>query len=165
MSHRLHSELNFIAAPARGRPVPLSAMGAAWCHHIRVSFGECDPAGIVFAPRYFEFFARTLDAFYGQRMGLDQRALIGTRRIGLVYAKLSCEYFRPLSYGDDIEIYVLINRISTSSYGFMLHLFHGGTEATRGCSLHVVTSLETFKKMPIPEDIRSALEDYRRASP
>lgn len=144
----------------RERPISFQNLGAAWYHSARVSFGECDPAGIAFAPRYFEIYARAIEAFYVTRLGLDHRALVGQRRIGLAYAKLCSEYFAPLTYGDEVRIYCVIARVGTSSFELVVHLFRDESEMARGRSVNVAISLETMKPIPLPSDIRRAFDNY-----
>jgi 4-hydroxybenzoyl-CoA thioesterase len=127
----------------------------------RVDFGDCDPAGIAFAPRYFETFARAFESFYADELGVDRQALINERRIGFPYVSLSCQYFSALTYGDEIEILLSVDRIGRSSFYTTLHVFHDGHEAARGQSVNVTISLDTFKAIAIPNDIRQALQEYQ----
>ena len=39
---------------------------------VRIEWGDCDPAGIIFYPRYFEFFDAWTAALFEQRARHDQ---------------------------------------------------------------------------------------------
>lgn len=68
-----------------------------------VSFGDCDPAGIVFYPRFYAWFDRafhTLLARSGGHAALCSR--LGAKGIGLIEA--SARFRRPLQDGDRIRI-------------------------------------------------------------
>ena len=59
-------------------------------HDILITFGDCDPAGIVFYPNYFRFLDRTFHAWlmtHGGHKAVCAKA--GARDIGLVPAHFS----------------------------------------------------------------------------
>jgi 4-hydroxybenzoyl-CoA thioesterase len=69
----------------------------------RVSFGDCDPAGIVFYPHFYAWFDRTFHALLlplGGHEALCDR--IGAKGIGLIEA--SARFRRPLRDGDQARI-------------------------------------------------------------
>lgn len=79
---------------------------------IDVSWGDCDPAGIVFYPCYFRWF----DAGSHKLMtaaGMDQR--IVTRRfevLGAALVSVQCDFRRPVTHGSR-----LVHRMGVSSWG------------------------------------------------
>jgi 4-hydroxybenzoyl-CoA thioesterase len=148
---------------ARERPLSRGAFSRPPTHSAQISFGECDPAGIMFAPRYFELYGRAIEAFYTKSLDLDHRDIVQTRRIGLAYVSLSSQYFRSISYGDIIDIYVSVGRIGKSSFALALHMFHGAHEVARGRTVNVATDLHTMRAAPLPDDVRQALEAYKAA--
>lgn len=60
-------------------------------HQVDISFGDCDPAGIVFYPHYFRFMDATLHKCLHAKTGETHDALckrLGAKGIGLVHADL-----------------------------------------------------------------------------
>ena len=65
-------------------------------HQVEISFGDCDPAGIVFYPHYFRFMDATFHKLLHAKTGETHDALcrrlgakgIGAKGIGLVHAEL-----------------------------------------------------------------------------
>ncbi|MEM9393419.1 MAG: acyl-CoA thioesterase [Pseudomonadota bacterium] len=72
----------------------------------RVSFGDCDPAGIVFYPNIFAWLDRTfhlfLDKHGGGHAALCER--LGARGIGLTEAQ--CRFRAPVPEGSDFTVEV-----------------------------------------------------------
>ncbi|MBY0236971.1 MAG: acyl-CoA thioesterase, partial [Burkholderiaceae bacterium] len=48
-----------------------------------VRFGHCDPAGIVFYPRYFEMLNALVEDWFTQGLQVDYAQLLGPRRVGM----------------------------------------------------------------------------------
>lgn len=71
---------------------------------LRVSFGDCDPAGIVFYPNIFAWLDRTFHAYLYETA--DGHAAIcsalGARGIGLVNAE--CGFISPVTEGDELTV-------------------------------------------------------------
>ncbi len=71
---------------------------------IDISFGDCDPAGILFYPNYFRWFDATFQSFLKTR-NLDQGLLqkkLGTIGTGLI--DVGASFRAPASYGDTLAI-------------------------------------------------------------
>lgn len=152
---------------ARGkRLVPLSRdqLGeAAWRASVTVRFRHCDPAGIVFTPRYFDILNETVERFFVERLGIDYYALIGERKLGLGYATAACDFLQPNRMGDVLDVAVLVERVGGASYTLALPVLKSGTEVARGRLVTVTTSLETHRSCAIPDDLRAALLAYHEA--
>ena len=133
---------------------------AAWSVTMPVRFRHCDPAGIVFTPRYFDILAEAVERFFIEALGIDYYALIEKRHLGLGYAHASCEFLRPSRMGETLEVAVLVERMGAASYTMVLPVLKDGTEVVRGRLVTVSTSLDTMKPCPVPDDIRGALGDY-----
>lgn len=145
-------------------PMRRDALPAAlWSVRVPVRFRHCDPAGIVFTPRYFEMLTEAMEQFFTDRLGFDYYALIGERRLGLGYAHASCEFLRPSRMGEVLEVVVLLSRVGRSSYAVTLPVFKDGAEVVRGHLVTVTTSLDTMRPCAIPDDVRGALRRYADA--
>ena len=123
----------------------------------RVRFGHCDPAGIVFYPRYFEMLNAVVEDFFTLGLGIPFDQLLGARRVGLPTVQLDSGFERISRMGDVLVQRVAIEHIGRSSLR-LLHHYEGsdGRRAWFRQSL-VCTSLETHRAQPLPDDIRSAL--------
>ncbi len=75
---------------------------------VDISWGHCDPAGIIYYPNYFRWFDAAYHAFLNNR-GLDHRALtqaLGTIGTGLI--DVGASFKAPITYGDRLIITLTI---------------------------------------------------------
>ncbi len=131
-----------------------------WSAKTKFRHGQCDPAGIVYTPHFFDVFNRAIEEWFDDVLGIPYQDVIGRRRTGLGYVSASATFFDPCMMGDTGEIFVLVDRVGTKSYGLTLHLMKNGREALRGSFITVTTDLDTHRSSKIPEDIRDALLIY-----
>lgn len=61
-------------------------MSPAFSMEVRISFGHCDPAAIVFYPNYFRWFDRCFHTFLQERAGGHRKVCeaLGARGLGLM---------------------------------------------------------------------------------
>lgn len=131
-----------------------------WSARFIFRHGQCDPAGIVYTPQFFDVFNQAIEAWFCDRLGIDYYDILGPRKIGLGYAMATSTFFLPCAMGDEIEIFIDVARIGSKSYTLVLHALKGDQEALRGQFVTVVTSLDTHQSLVIPDDIRKALVVY-----
>lgn len=150
-------------ATTAGRPVPISMDALppnSWCKEVKIRFGYCDPAGIVFTPRFFDIFNAVVEDWFGEGLGIDYHDIIRRRRMGLGYASAASTFFRPCCMGERITVHVRLAALGRSSLTLHLHAMKDGAEALRGNFTIVMTDLEQHRPVVIPEDIRRAMEVY-----
>lgn len=146
-------------SPLRPTDLPLDL----WSGSMRIRFGHCDPAGIVYTPRFFDIFNVVIEQWFEDALGLDYYEFIGQRRIGLGYVNARADFFSPCTMGDTLDIAVAVERIGNSSFALVLHAFRESAEALRGHFTVVTTSLESKRPTPIPRDLRVALLGYAKS--
>jgi 4-hydroxybenzoyl-CoA thioesterase/acyl-CoA thioester hydrolase len=134
---------------------------AVWRTVTTIRFGQCDPAGIVYTPAYFDLFNVVVEQWYSAALGLDYYATIRDRKIGLGYGHASADFLIPGFMGDVLDVAVAVADIGRASFALTLHAFKGSDEAVRGRLVVVTTSLVEHRPIRIPEELREALELYR----
>ncbi len=73
-------------------------------HEIVVDFSDCDPARIVFYPRYYDWFDRATERIFRER-GLDWPSLWAKYNMaGLPLVDASAQFKGPSRFGDTIVI-------------------------------------------------------------
>lgn len=150
---------------SRFEPLPRSALAdGTWTTPVPIRFGDCDPAGIVYTPEYFNLFNGVIEDWYGAALGLPYHVLIGPRRTGLGYVHASADFARPSRMGDVLEVGVNVPRLGRSSLTLLVQAFREGLECVRATFVTVTTSLDDHRPIPIPDDLRVALEAYRAAT-
>lgn len=132
-----------------------------WRTEVLVRFSHCDPAGIVYFARYFDIMNSAVEDWFGERLGISYASLIGPRRVGLGYGHASADFFRPAMMGDRLTFAILVERIGRASLGLGIHAYREGEAILASRPVIVTTSLVEHRPMPIPDDLRAALERYR----
>jgi 4-hydroxybenzoyl-CoA thioesterase len=69
-----------------------------------VNFADCDPARIVFYPRFFEWFDRGTEMLF-RHVGLEWEKMMGQGGwIGVPLLEASASFKRPCRFGDVVEV-------------------------------------------------------------
>lgn len=123
----------------------------------RVRFGHCDPAGIVFYPRYFEMLNALVEDWFAQGLGLPFDVLIGQRRIGMPTAQLDTRFLRVSRHGDVLRQRIFIQRLGASSLTLRIDFCGDDGPRVEFTQVLVCTSLATHKSQPFPDDLLAAL--------
>lgn len=125
-----------------------------------VRFHEIDAAGIVFFPRFFDYFHMTFEGFFGPSTGVPYHEWIQQRRVGWPAVHVETDFRSPLRYGMEVEIALSFPKLGKSSFVCR----YVATDPASGtvlceCAITVVTTdLDSMKSLPIPDVVRKALE-------
>ena len=72
---------------------------------VRIEWGDCDPAGIVFYPRYFEIFDASTSALFERALGMTKFEMFKTFEFaGYPLARTRARFIKPTRYGDDVTV-------------------------------------------------------------
>ncbi|MGB0853657.1 MAG: acyl-CoA thioesterase [Pikeienuella sp.] len=148
-------------------PIPKSKgdlPGNLWSRSVVFRHGQCDPAGIVYTPEFFNVFNQVIEAWFCECLGINYYEILGPRRTGLGYVQANATFFVPCMMGEEIEIFVSVGKVGRKSYALTLHAMKGDREALRGDFVTVATSLDEHKSIEIPEDIKAALREYAQTN-
>ncbi|MFC2968921.1 acyl-CoA thioesterase [Acidimangrovimonas pyrenivorans] len=129
----------------------------------KVLFQHCDPAGIVFYPRYFEMLNATVEAWFEQRLGHSFARLHGEVAAGVPTAGLEITFSAPSRLGDDLLFTLWPERLGRSSVGLCFTADCGAERRLEMRSTLVFVALADGRPRPWPEALRSALERERTA--
>ena len=134
---------------------------------IRVQWGDCDPAGIVFYPRYFEWFDASTILLFEKATGLTKiKMLAKYNGAGLALVEAGAKFAVPSQYGDDIEIHTHVKAFGRSSFSVVHRVTKGGEEALEGFEKRVWTARvpkdpNRLRSAPIPAEV---LEGFQRST-
>lgn len=124
----------------------------------RVAFGDCDPAGIVYTPRYGDYIAGAFFLFLDSRFAPSFVARLGALGIVPPARRVEMDLLRPLAPGDVLDITVTVADVGRSSYTLQAHGAtpdgHAVLEAT---TTMVTVSHETRRPVSVPDALREAL--------
>lgn len=130
----------------------------------RVSWGDCDPAGILYTPRVFDYCTKALEGWYRDVLGSSWYEMIKSGT-GSPMVHVECDFIRPMAADLDLEVSVRIERLGSSSISFLIDGHGPGGEAHfRAKYVACLTDFKTAKAIPIPPALRERAEAYERAT-
>jgi 4-hydroxybenzoyl-CoA thioesterase len=134
---------------------------------VAVRWGDCDPAGIVFFPRFFEMFHEAMESWFGERLGAPYEAVIVRRKLGFPSVHTEADFRTPTRFGENVVIELRLGHLGRTSMrlDYMLLGEAGDVRAT-GATVCAVMDLDpqrdTFHRaVPLPDDLREAMERFR----
>lgn len=130
-----------------------------------ISFKHCDPAGIVFYPRYTEMINDVVEHWFKQGLGCDFATLHGPRGLAIPVAKLEVDFRSPAFLGETLLAELGVERIGNTSMRIRVCLKGDGTGSAGVLKLVayltlVFVGMDTKRPVDIPADLRSGAESY-----
>jgi len=106
---------------------------------IRIEWGDCDPQGIVFNPRFFVFFdACTAGLFTAAGIDLFGMQKAGTIA-GIPMADTRSRFFMPVLFGDEVLVKTSALEFRRSSFDIRHQLFKDDQLAVEGTETRIWT--------------------------
>ncbi|HSD88912.1 MAG TPA: thioesterase family protein [Kofleriaceae bacterium] len=127
-----------------------------------VRFADIDHAGIVYYPRFFNFFHIAFEELWRARIGPKAYSdIIDRDRIGFPAVRAECDFKAPLRFGDTAEIEVSIPRLGAKSITFRYRIYRSGDRVlcAEGQVICAVVDLAKFVAVTIPEHVTAMLRD------
>lgn len=104
---------------------------------VRIEWGDCDPANIVFYPRYFAFFDAST-AYLFEAVGLPKAQMVKTYDIvGIPIVDTSAKFFIPSQFGDRVVIETYVKEWRRSSFSVSHTLLRGDDVAIQAQEVRV----------------------------
>ncbi|MBN8629820.1 MAG: acyl-CoA thioesterase [Rhodobacterales bacterium] len=126
---------------------------------IQIEFNHCDPAGIVFYPRYFEMVNSVIENFFADVVGRSFASMHNGASNGVPTVAMEAMFQRPSRLGDKVRFTLRVERVGGSSVKMWIE-GHGpdGLRLRVGMTL---AWIDQMKAAPWPAEMRAALEAYR----
>ena len=72
---------------------------------VRIEWGDCDPAGIIFYPRYFEIFDASTAMLFEHALGMTKPQMLKNFEFsGFPLVRTRARFLKPTRFGDDVVI-------------------------------------------------------------
>src|SRR5579872_2353635 len=125
---------------------------------VQIQWGDCDPANIVFYPRYFEMFDDSTSIMF-ETAGFSKQDIV--KKYGLVGIPIvgtGAKFYISCTHGDRITIESRIESFKRSSFEVTHKVFKGGELAieafeTRVLVGHHPDDPDRLKSAPLPEEM------------
>ena len=123
----------------------------------KVRFQHCDPAGIIFYPRYFEMLNTTIEEWFATRLGLEFAEIHGPMRAGVPTAALHADFRAPSRLGETLEFRLTPVGIGRSSCDLRVVVTCGGALRVEFASTLVWIGMDDGRPRPWPEELRAKI--------
>jgi 4-hydroxybenzoyl-CoA thioesterase len=125
---------------------------------VRIEWGDCDPAGIIFYPRYFEIFDASTAALFEHALGITKFEMFKTLEFaGWPLARTQARFLKPTRFGDDVTVETTV-KFGRASFEIEHRLSLNG-ELCAECSekrVWVVRDAQGgLKSHPVPDEVRA----------
>jgi 4-hydroxybenzoyl-CoA thioesterase len=130
---------------------------------IQIEWGDCDPLGIVYFPRYFEFFDACTGALF-ERAGLRKHEMLEKYAIaGIPLVEARARFLAPSSFGDTVVVESNITEWGKSSFAVHHRLFKADLLAVEGFEkrVWVVRAPDEAKKIKSQSIPREIIDKFR----
>ena len=130
---------------------------------VRIEWGDCDPAGIVFYPRYFAMFDHSTTLLIERTLGMTKHQLQAAHEFaGYPVVANRARFLLPTRFGDDVVIETSLAAVRRSSFDLTHRLSLDGALAVEGFETRVWVVRDParpgrFKAEPIPPPLVARL--------
>ena len=136
---------------------------------IHIEWGDCDPAGIVYYPRYFAFFDNCTAALF-EAAGLPKHEMLPQYAIiGIPMVDTRARFLAPSRFGDDVEVESGITEWRRSSFDVEHRLYRGSELAVEGFETRVWAArspadARKIEGRSVPDEVIKKLGGVRRTN-
>ena len=125
---------------------------------VRIEWGDCDPAGIIFYPRSFAIFDASTAALFERALGITKFRMFKTLPFaGFPLVKTQAKFLRPTRFGDDVTVESSIT-FGRSSFEVAHRLSLDGETCVEAAETRVWTVRDdtgVLKGHAIPDEVRA----------
>ncbi|WP_319774555.1 thioesterase family protein [Breoghania sp.] len=131
---------------------------------IQIEWGDCDPAGIVWYPRYFGMFDACTAGLFHKATGLKKIELIEKYDfVGFPMVDTQAKFMIPSAFGDEIRIDTSVTELGRSSFNILHKVMKGDKLAIEATEKRVWVGKHPddparIKSKAIPEEVVAALK-------
>ncbi len=124
-----------------------------------IEWGDCDPAGIVFYPRYFAMFDWSTASLLGAGIGMPKaKFVVHYGIVGIPMVDTRAKFHVPSTFGDPVRIVSHIEKFGRSSFDVAHKLFKGDVLGVECWETRVWVGKHPddparLKAMPIPQEV------------
>ncbi len=146
----------------------MSAAPRVYRHAVRARFGSCDPVGIVYFPRFFDWFHQAMEAWFDDALHHPYHELL--QHHGLPAVHTEADYRAPVRLGETVHVELRVAHLGRTSIRLDYRVVdpHDHIRAT-GHTVCVYmdtdpSSAEHMRPAPFPEPLRAAIAPFVHAT-
>ena len=124
---------------------------------IRIEFNHCDPAGIVFYPRYFEMLNSVVENFFRDEIAYPFEVMMGLGE-GVPTARTEVTFHAPSRLGEVLDWQLSVNRLGQASADLRVAARCG--DSHRLSADLTLVFVRHLRPQPWPDAIRSRMAHF-----
>jgi 4-hydroxybenzoyl-CoA thioesterase len=124
---------------------------------------DVDRAGIVYFPRFYDFFHRALEDFFGQEVGVGFWDVEEKMGVAFPAVHVETDFERPLQHGDLVTVELETERVGAKSIGLRYRVYRPDAPEPAAVSRIVLACIRVpgWQPTQVPEKVRAAFEKHR----
>ena len=124
----------------------------------RVQFAETDLAGVLHFANYFRFMEEIEHAFW-RSVNLSVVCRDGEQEVSWPRVSANCEYFAPARFEDELELVLIVGKVTEKSVTYDIDFRCGGKRLAKGSTAAACCTVADgrFQSVRIPEYLRRVL--------
>lgn len=126
---------------------------------IVIRFAHCDPAGIIFYPRFYALVNEMVEDWFAT-LGHSFKAMHVEQRKGVPTVRFESEFVGPVRIGDMMTQTLGVDRIGRTSCDLKHIATIGGRVVARFDQTIVYSDLDAMKAEPWPDGLRAAMAKF-----
>lgn len=126
---------------------------------IQIEFNHCDPAGIVFFPRFYEMVSSVCENFHRDIGGLSYAQMMAAKQ-GVPTVRVETDFHAPVRLGQTLDFRLDVARLGRSSITLVVT---GWTDHKHLTVTMTQAFVEGLKARSWPDDVRARIEAFRVA--
>jgi 4-hydroxybenzoyl-CoA thioesterase len=127
-----------------------------------VRFGHVDHVRVVYYPRFFDFFHRAFEDWFGTALGTPYSDVIVQQNIGFPAVNVETEFRAPLRFGDTARVSLEVAEVGERSLTcrYTITRLPDGVVSARATIKTVAIDNDTFRSISIPSQWRDRFQAF-----
>jgi 4-hydroxybenzoyl-CoA thioesterase len=139
-----------------------TSLNPAFRKQILVRFGDCDAAGIVFYPRYFDMFNSLVEDWFREELDFSFSEIVTRRGWGLPTVHLEVDFLAPSVFGEVLSATLSVTALGKTSINLNIVLQGSDSvDRVRGKVTLVLIDRKPPQAIPLPQEIRLKIQKFQ----
>jgi 4-hydroxybenzoyl-CoA thioesterase len=126
----------------------------------RIRFADCDPAGIVYFPRFLEMANEVVEDWFEARLALPFKDFHSGRGWGVPLVNTKVEFLKACRLGETLHLQLGVETLGRSSAVLTIRGRTKGEERLRLRHKVAIVSLQSRRAIAIPAELRGRMERF-----
>ncbi|OGT82678.1 MAG: hypothetical protein A3H91_10235 [Gammaproteobacteria bacterium RIFCSPLOWO2_02_FULL_61_13] len=126
-----------------------------------IRFQHCDPAGIVFYPRYYEMLNQVVEDWFAEGLNWSFADMARQRSEGVPLVTAKCDFLESSQIGDRVTFALDLTHIGRKSFAITITGSCAGSTRLRADMVLVyVRTTDKMRAISLPDELRTRMQPY-----